>query len=47
MCSSDLVLPEEAYKDDSLDDPEAYTIQDPQILFQRREQIATLLEKYR
>lgn len=42
-----LTLPEEAYKDDSIDDPEAYTIQDPQILFQRREQIAALLEKYR
>ncbi len=42
-----LVMPEEAYKDDSIDDPEAYTIQDPLFLFQRREQIATLLEKYR
>ncbi len=42
-----LVLPEEAYKDDSIDDKEAYTIQDPQFLFQRREQIARLLEKYR
>lgn len=42
-----LVLPEEAYKDDSIDDPEAYTIQDPQILIQRREQIAELIDKYR
>ena len=41
-----LVLPKEAYQDDSLTDSEAYTIQDPQILIQRREQIATLLEKY-
>ena len=42
-----LVLPKEAYQDDSLEDPEAYTIQDPQILIQRRDQIAALLEKYR
>ena len=30
----------------SIDDKEAYTIQDPQFLFQRREQIARLLDKY-
>ena len=42
-----LVLPKEAYQDDSLTEKEAYTIQDPQILFQRRELIANLLEKYR
>ena len=41
-----LVLPKEAYQDDSLTEKEAHTIQDPQILFQRREQIAALLEKY-
>ena len=42
-----LVLPKDAYQDDSLTEKEAYTIQDPQILIQRRDQIANLLEKYR
>ncbi|MBQ9529341.1 MAG: DUF4091 domain-containing protein, partial [Bacteroidales bacterium] len=42
-----LVLPKEVYQDDNLTDKEAYFIQDPQYLFQRREQIANLLEKYR
>lgn len=42
-----LVMPKEVYQDDNLSDKEAYFIQDPQYLFQRREQIAALLEKYR
>ena len=41
-----LVMPKEVYQDDNLSDKEAYFIQDPQYLFQRREQIAALLEKY-
>ena len=41
-----LVLPPEVFKDDNLEQTESYFIQDPQFLFERREQIARLIEKY-
>lgn len=42
-----LVLPPEVFKDDNLEQTEVYFIQDPQFLFERREQIARLIEKYK
>ena len=41
-----LVLPPEVFKDDNLETTDIWYIYDPQYLFQRREQIAALLEKY-
>ena len=41
-----LVLPESVFMDDDADHPEKYYIQDPQFLLERREQIASLIEKY-
>ena len=41
-----LTLPRDVFQDDDATHPEKYYIKDPQYLLQRREQIATLLEKY-
>ena len=41
-----LVLPHEVFADDNLETTDIWFIHDPQYLFDRREQIATLLEKY-
>ena len=41
-----LVLPREVFADDNLESTDIWFIHDPQYLFDRREQIATLLEKY-
>ncbi|MBR5034182.1 MAG: DUF4091 domain-containing protein, partial [Bacteroidales bacterium] len=41
-----LTLPRSVFQDDDATHPEKYYIKDPQYLLQRREQIATLLEKY-
>ena len=41
-----LVLPPEVFKDDNLETTDIWYIQDPQYLFQRRAQIAGLLDKY-
>ncbi len=41
-----LVLPPEVFMDDNLETTDIWYIYDPQYLFQRREQIAALLEKY-
>ena len=42
-----LVLPEAVFMDDDAEHPDKYYIQDPQFLLERREQIASLIEKYR
>lgn len=42
-----LKLPRTVFQDDDATHDEKYYIKDPQFLFQRREQIARLLEKYR
>ena len=41
-----LGLPPEVFMDDNLETTDIWYIYDPQYLFQRREQIAALLEKY-
>lgn len=41
-----LVLPHEVFADDNLETTDIWFIHDPQYLFERREQIAALLDKY-
>ncbi len=42
-----LVLPEAVFMDDDAEHTDKYYIQDPQFLLERREQIASLIEKYK